>query len=157
MNPYDSQNLNPYAPSSTYIEPIREYRSMPKWLSTVLWFHAGCGAMALPIMLIQIEWIIPMGVFFSLLGIFLAVAAHRNKQPRAAWIGVSSLGYCIAILILIYALAWMPDDARVPVPILSAIFVAWLWIYTWLTLKSDRSKAPENHADQGKPSPSEAT
>lgn len=157
MKPYDSQNLNPYAPSSAYMEPIREHRSMPKWLSTVLWFHAGCSAMALPVMLIQIEWIIPMGVFFSLLGMFLAIAAYRNKQPRAAWIGVCSIGFCIAVFLIIFLRGWMPDDARVPVPMLSALFMAWLWIYTWLTLKSERSKAPDNEADLGKSRPSEST
>jgi hypothetical protein len=139
------------------MEPIREHRSMPKWLSTVLWFHAGCGAMALPIMLIQIEWIIPMGVFFSSLAIFLAVAAHRNKQPRAAWIGLSSLGYCIVILLLINILEWSPDDARIPVPILSGSFVVSICFFTWFTLKSDRARALENDADLGNPSPHEGT
>jgi uncharacterized membrane protein HdeD (DUF308 family) len=157
MNAHDSPDINPYAPSSEYIEPIRERRSMAQWMHYLLWFQAGCSAVALPVMLIQIERIIPMGIFFSLLGVFLAVAAYRNKQPRATWIGVCSICFCVAILLIINLGRWSPDDARVPVPILSAIFVAWLWIYTWLTLKSDRSKAPENDADLGKPSPDEAT
>jgi len=157
MNPHDYRDINPYAPSSEYIEPIRERRSMAQWMHYLLWFQVGCSAVALPIMLIQIEWIIPMAVFFSLFGVFLAVAAYRNNQPRAAWIGICSIGFCVAVFLIIFLGHWSPDDARVPVPILSAIFVAWLWIYTWLTLKSERSRAPDNEADLGKPSPSEAT
>jgi hypothetical protein len=72
--------------------------------------------------ILNVESVIVSGPVLALLGVIMVVCGFSRRQRALWWPGLAHWGICGLFVGLVNMLHWSPSDARVPFPIMGAIY-----------------------------------
>ncbi|PHQ36346.1 hypothetical protein [Rhodopirellula bahusiensis] len=135
--------LNPYAPTVTTPEAYATGPTQPssKTLRVLLLLHLVLVAGGVAGAEYDIESIMISGGLLAVFGIVLSIIAHRSGNLIAMLLGLSSIIFVIAILVLINVMQWDPREADRPVCILIWVYASAAVPATIFSVKMENARA----------------